>query len=288
MSIFDEDQQFDKPPDRPDKDRTKAAATATTHMTIDYSNFDAIEDREEAKIERRRWGPSQEKRTAPLRVTLNAKRFTLVEPWLGKRVCDLGRAYLKAPKAFRVFRLEGAARERVELGLLAEVGEALRDGDALVLEVGVTIDPADFPLEVFDGGSGGVLKGPSTTVDAYVDGSRVYARPAEVGPHTLELADGTRSTRTIRAPEQPPRPWAELPAAVRSATIEYLRASGAAFAVERADAAPLPLPPRPMQVAGTPPAPGSATVFRSWLTSEDHDAIATRALTLVDGADAAS
>ena len=136
MSIFDEDQQFDKLPDKPDKAITQAAINAQDHTTTNYSNFDAIEDREEAKIERRRWGPSRKKRTAPLRVTLNAKRFTLAGPWLGKRVCDLGRAYLKAPKAFRVFRLEGAARERVELGLLAEVGEVEVEAGSHLVEWG--------------------------------------------------------------------------------------------------------------------------------------------------------
>ena len=145
------------------------------------------------------------------------------------------------------------------------------------------VDVMEFPLEVLEGfSSGGVLRGPSTTVDAYVDGGRVAARPAEVGPHTLELADGATATRVVRAPAPPPRPWAALPASVRRATVEYLRAAGAAFAVERADTASLPLPPRSVGVSGEPPAPGCATVFRSWLTSDDHAAIAERARTLVD------
>ena len=119
-------------------------------------------------------------------------------------------------------------------------------------------------------------------MDAYVDGGRVAARPAEVGPHTLELADGATAERVVRAPAPPPRPWAALPASIRRATVEYLRAAGAAFAVERADTASLPLPPHPTSVSGEPPAPGCATLFRSWLTSNDHAAIAERALTLVD------
>ena len=269
---------------KPDKATTEAALRSSDHTTIDYSRFDAIEEKEDVVIERRSWGPTRDKRTAPLRVTLNAKRFTLARPWLRRSVCDLGRAYLKASKAFRVFRLDGAAQTRVELGLLAEVGECLRDGDVLKLEINgdANVDPADFPLEVFEGfSSGGVLRGPSTTVDAYVDGGRVAARPAEVGPHTLELADGATAKRIVRAPAPPPRPWAALPASIRRATVEYLRAAGAAFAVERADTASLPLPPRSVAISGEPPAPGCATLFRSWFDG-DRAAIAERARTLVD------
>ena len=284
-SIDDDQRETEKPRSEPDKATTEAALRSSDHTTVDYSRFDAVEVPEDVVIERRSWGPTKDKRTAPLRITLNAKRFTLAGPWLRRSVCDLGRAYLKASKAFRVFRLDGAAQTRVELGLLAEVGECLRDDDVLKLEIDseAGVDPADFPLEFFEGfSSGGVLRGPSTTVDAYVDGGRVAARPAEVGLHTLELADGATAERIIRAPAPPPRPWAALPASIRRATVEYLRAAGAAFAVERADTASLPLPPRSVGVSGEPPAPGCATVFRSWLTSEDHAAIAERARTLVD------
>ena len=283
-SIDDDQRETEKPRSEPDKATTEAALRSSDHTTIDYSRFDAVEVPEDVVIERRSWGPTRDKRTAPLRITLNAKRFTLAGPWLRRRVCDLGRAYLKSQKIFRVFRLDGAAQTRVELGLLAEVGECLRDGDVLRVEVtgDDAVDVMEFPLEFFDGlSSGGVLRGPSTTVDAYVDGGRVAARPAEVGPHTLELADGATATRIIRAPAPPPRPWAALPASIRRATVEYLRAAGAAFAVERADTASLPLPPRSVGVSGEPPAPGCATVFRSWYTG-DRAAIAERARTLVD------
>ena len=99
---------------------------------------------------------------------------------------------------------------------------------------------------------------------------------------TAALILGATAERIIRAPSPPPRPWAALPASIRRATVEYLRAAGAAFAVERTDTASLPLPPRAVGVSGEPPAPGCATLFRSWLTSNDHAAIAERALTLVD------
>ena len=64
--------------------------------------------------------------------------------------------------------------------------------DALKLEVDAdaAVDVMEFPSRSSRASSGGVLRGPSTTVDAYVDGGRVAARPAGVGPHTLELADG--------------------------------------------------------------------------------------------------
>jgi len=283
-SIDDDQPAAEKPRSKPDRATTEAALRSSAHTTVDYSRFDAVEVPEDVVIERRSWGPTRDKRTAPLRITLNAKRFTLAGPWLRRSVCDLGRAYLKASKAFRVFRLDGAAQTRVELGLLAEVGECLRDDDVLKLEIsgGAAVDVMEFPLEFFDGlSSGGVLRGPSTTVDAYVDGGRVAARPAEVGPHTLELADGATATRVVRAPAPPPRPWAALPASTRRATVEYLRAAGAAFAVERADTASLPLPPRSVGVSGEPPAPGVATVFRSWFDG-DRAAIAERARTLVD------
>ena len=179
-SIDDDQRETEKTRSKPDKATTEAALRSSDHTTIDYSRFDAVEVPEDVVIERRSWGPTRDKRTAPLRVTLNAKRFTLAGPWLRRRVCDLGRAYLKASKAFRVFRLDGAAQTRVELGLLAEVSECLRDGDVLRLETNdAAVDVMEFPLEFFDGlSSGGVLRGPSTTVDAYVDGGRVAARPA--------------------------------------------------------------------------------------------------------------
>ena len=188
-SSIDHDQPAaEKTRSEPDRATTEAALRSCDHTTVDYSRFDAVEVPEDVVIERRSWGPTRDKRTAPLRITLNAKRFTLAGPWLRRSVCDLGRAYLKSQKIFRVFRLDGAAQTRVELGLLAEVGECLRDGDVLKLEISgdAAVDVMEFPLEFFEGlSSGGVLRGPSTTVDAYVDGGRVAARPAEVGPHTL-------------------------------------------------------------------------------------------------------
>ena len=134
-SIDDDQPATEKTRSEPDKATTEAALRSSDHTTVDYSRFDAVEETEDVVIERRSWGPTKDKRTAPLRITLNAKRFTLAGPWLRRSVCDLGRAYLKSSKIFRVFRLDGAAQTRVELGLLAEVGECLRDGDVLKLEV---------------------------------------------------------------------------------------------------------------------------------------------------------
>ena len=119
-SIDDDQPATDKTRSKPDRATTEAALRSSDHTTIDYSRFDAIEEKEDVVIERRSWGPTRDKRTAPLRITLNARRFTLAGPWLRRSVCDLGRAYLKSQKIFRVFRLDGAAQTRVELGLLAE------------------------------------------------------------------------------------------------------------------------------------------------------------------------
>ena len=134
-SIDDDQRETEKTRSKPDKATTEAALRSSDHTTVDYSRFDAVEVPEDVVIERRSWGPTKDKRTAPLRITLNAKRFTLAGPWLRRSVCDLGRAYLKSQKIFRVFRLDGAAQTRVELGLLAEVGECLRDGDVLRVEI---------------------------------------------------------------------------------------------------------------------------------------------------------
>ena len=177
---------------KPDRATTEAALRSCDHTTVDYSRFDAVEVPEDVVIERRSWGPTKDRRTAPLRITLNAKRFTLAGPWLRRSVCDLGRAYLKSQKTFRVFRLDGAAQTRVELALLAEVGECLREGDVLKLEVrgDGAVDVMEFPLEFFDGlSSGGVLRGPSTTVDAYVDGRRVAVKVQRPGAKPLLRAD---------------------------------------------------------------------------------------------------
>ena len=134
-SIDDDQRETEKTRSKPDRATTEAALRSSEHTIIDDSRFDAVEVPEDVVIERRSWGPTRDKRTAPLRITLNAKRFTLAGPWLRRSVCDLGRAYLKSHKIFRVFRLDGAAQTRVELGLLAEVGECLRDGDVLKLEI---------------------------------------------------------------------------------------------------------------------------------------------------------
>ena len=72
---------------------------SSDHTTVDYSRFDAVEVPEDVVIERRSWGPTKDKRTAPLRITLNDKRFTLAGPWLRRSVCDLGRTYLRSQKS---------------------------------------------------------------------------------------------------------------------------------------------------------------------------------------------
>ena len=80
-SIDDDQRETEKTRSKPDKATTEAALRSSDHTTIDYSRFDAVEVPEDVVIERRSWGPTREKRTAPLRITLNAKRFTLAGPW---------------------------------------------------------------------------------------------------------------------------------------------------------------------------------------------------------------
>ena len=276
MASIDDDQPAtEKTRSEPDRATTEAALRSSAHTSVDYSRFDAVEVPEEVVIERRSWGPTRDKRTAPLRITLNAKRFTLAGPWLRRSVCDLGRAYLKASKAFRVFRLDGAAQTRVELGLLAEVGECLRDGD--ILRVEVTGDPAvdvmEFPLEWRRLSSGGVLRGPSTTVDAYVDGR---AQPDR-------LSGRTRSTRgRRRRARRPPRPRRRRGPG-RAAGFRSPRRSS--ISEPRA-----PPSPSSADTASRCRVPSASRASRRrpvrdvvpFVVHEHHAAIAARALTLVD------
>ena len=79
-SIDDDQRETEKTRSKPDRATTEAALRSSDHTTVDYSKFDAIEEKEDVVIERRSWGPTRDKRTAPLRITLNARRFTLVGP----------------------------------------------------------------------------------------------------------------------------------------------------------------------------------------------------------------
>ena len=79
-SIDDDQPAAEKTRSKPDRATTEAALRSSDHTTVDYSRFDAVEETEDVVIERRSWGPTKDKRTAPLRITLNAKRFTLAGP----------------------------------------------------------------------------------------------------------------------------------------------------------------------------------------------------------------
>ena len=113
----------------------------------------------------------------------------------------------------------------------------------------------EFPLEFFDGlSSGGVLRGPSTAVDARRRRPRRGAPRRGRAAHA-RLADGATATSPSSARAAAAAAWAAPPASARRATVEYLRSRGRRFAVERADTASLPLPPfrrRLGRAAGAP------------------------------------
>ena len=74
-SIDDDQRETEKTRSKPDRATTEAALRSRPHDD-DYSRFDAVEVPEDVVIERRSWGPTKDKRTAPYesRSTRNALR----------------------------------------------------------------------------------------------------------------------------------------------------------------------------------------------------------------------